>query len=177
MSDHHLSAPQLTVISALSTGATLTAAAHEAGVHRNTINNWRRTSTPFQHALVEAQYDRALYYREKIEAEIDLAIQTLHALLTDPKTPASVRLKAALTIIQTAATPPQPSPQIAAPRYKNAQDPIEPQAPNPSPAHNDLALNTQMHKTAQSPTPKICDNARPFAARDNPTRTGPNAPA
>jgi transposase-like protein len=112
MSDTLLSSQQLAVISALSSGATLTAAAEEAGVHRNTINYWRRNLINFQNALAHAQYDRALYYRDRIEAEADLAIQSLHNLLADPKTPASVRLKAALTVIQTASTPPLPKPHV-----------------------------------------------------------------
>src|ERR1700683_5225373 len=110
--DFGITDQQLAVICALSSGATIIAAAEQAGVHRNTINNWRRNSLPFQHAFAHAQYDRALYFREKIEDQIDLAIQTLHDLLADPKTPPSVRLKAALAVIQTASTPPAPKKQV-----------------------------------------------------------------
>jgi len=46
--DFGLSHQQLAVICALSGGATAIAAAEQAGVHRNTINNWRRNSPPFQ---------------------------------------------------------------------------------------------------------------------------------
>src|ERR1700733_3429390 len=112
MSDYGLSPQQLAVICALSGGATMTAAAEQAGVHRNTINNWRRNLLYFQHALADAQYDRAMLFREKAEDLVDLAIQTVHDLLANPNTPASVRLKAALAIIQTASTPPLPKKQI-----------------------------------------------------------------
>jgi transposase-like protein len=156
MNDIGLSAQQLAVICALSSGATTTAAAEQAGVHRNTILNWRRNLIPFQQGLADAQYDRAIYFRERMEAEFDLAIQCLHQILADPNTPASVRLKAALAVIQTAATPAPPKQQtvlefkkvhLAEPPAESAPNPaqsgihVKPRpfaAPNeiPSPAHN-----------------------------------------
>jgi len=100
MTDSGLSTQQIAVIDALSNGATATAAAAAAGVHRNTINNWRRNNLAFQFAFAHAQYDRALFYRERTESLVDKAYNALEALLADPKTPASVRLKAALYAIQ-----------------------------------------------------------------------------
>jgi transposase-like protein len=104
---------QIAVIDALSSGVTVTEAATLAGVHRNTINNWRRTIPAFQQALADAQDDRAMLVRERAEALVDLAYKTLEALLADPATPASVRLKAALYIIDKVSTPPQPVHQPA----------------------------------------------------------------
>ena len=112
MFDYGLTQQQLAVISALSNGATMAAAAEQAGVHRNTINNWRRNSLPFQQALADAQYDRALYFREKMEDLVDLATEALHAILTDPKTSPSVRLRAALAVLNQAAIPPAPKKQV-----------------------------------------------------------------
>src|SRR5580704_7756090 len=108
MTDYGLSPQQLDVINALSSGATMTSAADQAGIHRNTIANWRRNSLQFQYALSHAQYDQALLVRERIEAHVDLAVQTLHQILTDPQAPPSVRLKAALAVIPAASTPPLP---------------------------------------------------------------------
>src|SRR5690349_9412817 len=107
-----LTPQQLAVISALSTGATVTAAAEEAGVHRTTINNWRRDSVPFKVALNDAQYDRALYFRERCEALFDLAVTAIQEILADPKTPPSVRLRAAQAITQMAVAPPAPKKPI-----------------------------------------------------------------
>jgi hypothetical protein len=90
MCDYGVSPQQFDVICALSSGATITAAAEAAGIHRNTIVNWRRNSPPFQHAFAHAQYDRALFFREKTEGLVDLAFQTLQAILVDPGTPAAV---------------------------------------------------------------------------------------
>jgi transposase-like protein len=111
MTDSGLSPEQLQVIDALSSGANLTDAAAQAGVHRNTIAYWRRNFPRFHVALAHAQYDRALMFRERAETLADLAFETLRAILTDPKAPPSVRLKAAMFIIEKAATPPPPKPE------------------------------------------------------------------
>ena len=112
MLDSSVSCQQLQVIVALSEGLSSTAAAAQAGIHRNTIANWRRNSLPFRESLAHAQYDRALFFREKVEDRIDLAYQTLDDLLTNPKTSPSVRLKAAIFIIEKATTPPPPKQQV-----------------------------------------------------------------
>jgi transposase-like protein len=164
MTDLVLSSQQLTVISALSSGATMTDAAEEAGVHRNTIANWRRNFLPFEHALAHAQYDRALLFREKAEALADLAIQTIQAILVDPKASAGVRLKAALAILQTASTPPEPKKQIVMEieKIKLADKP----QPEESNLHNNAQPTPQappqtVHNSAQQPRnvgPKIGRN-------------------
>src|SRR5215472_7608032 len=106
MTDSGLSTQQIVVIDALSNGATATDAAVAAGIHRNTINNWRRNNLAFQFAFAHAQYDRALFYRERAESLVDQAYVALEALLADPNTPASVRLKAALYVVDKAVRPP-----------------------------------------------------------------------
>ncbi|MGA1994280.1 MAG: helix-turn-helix domain-containing protein [Bryobacteraceae bacterium] len=110
MTDSGLSPQQLQVIDALSSGANLTDAAAEAGVHRNTIAYWRRNFPRFHRALAHAHYDRALMYREQAEALAGLAFEALREILTDPKASPSVRLKAAMFIIEKATTPPPSKP-------------------------------------------------------------------
>ncbi len=154
--DYGLSAPQIEVICALSSGATLSAAAEQAGIHRNTILNWRRNSLPFQFALADAQYDRAQLIREKAESLVDLAIETIQDILTDPKASPSVRLKAALAIVNLATKPPEPQKQVelqieqmtVAPPTP-VHNPAQPQSPDrPSP----LAANPpKTHNSAQHP--------------------------
>jgi len=112
MFDHVLTPQQLQVICALSCGASLSAAADEAGIHRNTITAWRRNLIPFQRALADAQYDRAMLYREKIEDLVDLAVQALQEILSDPQTAPSIRLKAALAVVTVAVKPPEPKQQV-----------------------------------------------------------------
>jgi hypothetical protein len=172
VNDIGLSTQQLAVICALSSGATTTAAAEQAGVHRNTILNWRRNLLPFQQGLADAQYDRALYFRERMEAEFDLAIQCLHQILVDANTPASVRLKAALAVIQTAAAPAPPKQQTVL-EFKKvdlADPPAAESAPNPAqsgihvhprPFAAANEIPSPVHNIAQSPravSPKIGRN-------------------
>ena len=90
------------VIDALSGGANLTDAAAAAGVHCNTVAYWRRNVPPFQAALQQAESDRDLLFRERAVELADLAFASLREILADPKSSPSVRLRAAIFIIQTA---------------------------------------------------------------------------
>jgi transposase-like protein len=175
MTDYGLSPQQLAVICALSSGATMTGATNEAGIHRNTVNNWRRNLIPFQQALASAQYDKAMLFREKLEGLVDLALQTIRDILTDPKASSSVRLKAALAIINTAATPPAPKKQIEldiekvavahAPKlHNNAQSGNCVPTPSSSPA--DSSPDTQ----------PVHNSAQPIAPRTVPPKIGRNEP-
>jgi transposase-like protein len=162
--DYGLSAPQLEVICALSSGATLSAAAEQAGIHRNTILNWRRNSLPFQIALADAQYDRAQLIREKAEALADLAIQTIQDILTDPKASASVRLKAALAILNLSTKPPEPKKQVELQIEQLTVEPPQPATHNPAqPLESEFAeidaflcqgYPSPVHNSAQPAPPK-----------------------
>jgi hypothetical protein len=176
MFDEALSPEQLIVIIALSEGVNLTDAAAQAGIHRNTIANWRRNSLFFREALADAQYDRALFFRDQAEDRLDLAFKTVDSVLNDPKASPSVRLKAAMFIIGKAVTPPAPRKQVpfdvqeirvtkappaqTVPKVHNqAQQPAaQPHAENQPSAHQD-AQNAQ---NAQTPfrreTPKVGRN-------------------
>jgi transposase-like protein len=167
MIDYALTPQQLAVISALSSGATTTQAAEEAGVHRNTVANWRRNEIPFQCAFAHAQYDRALYYREQAVALVDQAFATINQILADPKTPASVRLKAALALIQLATTPPEPKKEvlldiekITLQTHNTAQRPAAQPKPGPAPVPPPQPL--VVHNSAQQPirreSPKVGRN-------------------
>jgi len=94
------------VLALLSAGSTATAAAEAAGIHRNTVGNWLRSSLDFRQALAQAHYDKALVWREKAESLASDALHTVERMLIDPTTPAAVRLKAALAIVGIATTPP-----------------------------------------------------------------------
>ncbi|MCU1260637.1 MAG: Protein translocase subunit SecA [Bryobacterales bacterium] len=100
------------VLLLLSTGSTAAAAAEAAGVHRNTIGHWRRTVPSFQQALAIAQYDRVLHWRDLAEENAAVAITTIREILADPKTPAGIRLKAALAILKECTTLPPQEPAL-----------------------------------------------------------------
>jgi transposase-like protein len=102
-----LNPPQLQVIDALSNGASMTDAAAQAGIHRNTIARWRRNSPDFREALAITRHDRALLYRDRAVELADLAFETLRGVLTDPKSSLSIRLRAAIFIIDKVSTPPK----------------------------------------------------------------------
>lgn len=127
-----LTAVQNQVIATLAGGASLSDAAAQAGIHRNTIANWRRASPEFRAELAQALYDRALLVREQAEALASDALTTIREILTDSKAPASVRLRAALAILQLVSTPP----------------------PDP-PLLGDIVHSNPVHKHAQIPTPEV----------------------
>jgi transposase-like protein len=103
----NLTPQQLQVVDALSGGATLTHAAAQAGIHRNTIANWRRNSDDFREALTHAHYDRAVLYRDRTVELADLAFEALRNVLTNPQSSPSALLRAATFIIEKIATPPK----------------------------------------------------------------------
>jgi transposase-like protein len=80
----YLTPQQIQVANALSSGATLTDAAAQAGIHRNTIANWRRESAVFREALAHAHQDRAALYRDRAIELADLAFDALRKVLTNP---------------------------------------------------------------------------------------------
>jgi hypothetical protein len=149
-----LTPPELQVVDALSNGATLTDAAAQAGVHRNTIANWRLNSPEFREALALARRDRAV--------------------LTDPKSSPSIRLRAAIFIIDRAATPPDseqedtagiadldrfapqtlPDAQNCTTVHNDAQSQPEAEPENASPMHN----FAQSKETYRRSEPKIGRN-------------------
>jgi transposase-like protein len=152
---------QLIVLDALAVGASLTQAAAEAGVHRNTIANWRRETLNFQMALTNAQYDRALAFREHAEELTTKAFATLDEILSDPKASPSVRLKAALAIVNLVTTqmPPQKrvplsiADVVMAPMPTNRPEPPPP--PIPETTHN---LHNEPQPTIRREQPKVGRN-------------------
>ena len=100
------------VIAAIIGGATMKAAAEAAAIRRNTISYWRHTSLLFREALCQAQYDKAIFVREEAENHVTEAFTAIHAILTRPDASDSARLNAAKYIIEKAATPPLPKPEV-----------------------------------------------------------------
>jgi phage terminase small subunit len=95
----NLSPAQAQVVAALAQGRTVTAAAQDAGLNRNTIYNWLH-DPEFKTAVEEAQREYVAILSDGVRDLAALALETLRNLLEDPKTPPSVRLKTALAILQ-----------------------------------------------------------------------------
>ena len=138
-----LTATQEHVLAHIANGATHTAAAASAGVHRNTVHNWL-SSPAFCQALAQAQYQNACFWHDQAKALAQTAMETLRALLTNPDTRDSVRLKAALAILDRVSRTPSyddvpAPPQIHRELHNLAQvDPKTEAAPgeNMPPLHN-----------------------------------------
>ena len=146
-----LTAAQEHVLAHIANGATHSAAAASAGVHRNTVHNWHN-SPAFCQALAQAQYQNACFWHDQAKALAQTAMDTLRALLANPDTRDSVRLKAALAILdRVSRTPayddvPAP-PQIHRNLHNLAQADAEPE---PEPAED----SAHLHNPAQAPDPE-----------------------
>jgi hypothetical protein len=90
---------QARVAYALAAGASISAAAQQIGVHRATIHNWMKDPA-FNQAVGCARLEYAESLRDQLDELGALALDTIRQLLTDPNTPASVRLRAAMSILE-----------------------------------------------------------------------------
>ena len=111
-----LSTVQQCVINALSTGSTLTAAAGAYGVHRVTIYRWMKTCKPFSAALHRARAEFVLARRDDLHQLSNRALDTLLAILDNPRSSPAVLLRTAMFILQRPQLPksgwsmPEPAP-------------------------------------------------------------------
>ena len=138
----------------IAAGNSINDVAKQCRIHRNIIGYWRRTNPAFSHALADAQYDRTLYFRDEAEEHATLAIAVIADLLSNPKIPPAVRLRAALAMLKHATTAPG--------------------APPPSPAEPVVqpAKTESMHNSAQCPTPSSGPGAPPATAAAPIVQTG-----
>lgn len=93
-----LTPTQITVIQALAAGATVTAAAEFASISRPVIYTWLGNHD-FQTALAFARHEFAVSIRDKLQSLTNLALETLEAILKNPKSSPSVLLRATLAIL------------------------------------------------------------------------------
>ena len=101
-----LTVQQLDAIARLAEGQSLTDVAHALGLRRTTIHHWRRTNSDFALALSDAQQDLADTCQHAAQGRATQAWQALDRLLSDDRTPPSIRLKAALYVLTTATSQP-----------------------------------------------------------------------
>ena len=111
-----LSTVQKCVINALAVGSTLTSVAEAYGVHRVTVYRWIKTHKEFGAALRQARADYVLARRDDLFHLSDRAVETVLALLDNPKSPPAVLLRTAMFILQRPQAPqvgwsmPEPAP-------------------------------------------------------------------
>ncbi len=174
-----LTPAQEQVLAHIAAGATVTTAARIAGVHRNTIGNWLRSSPAFHDALEQAHHCQALFWREHSEVLASNAFNCLEEIIDDKRANVNARIKASLAIIQLAGSPLKPCPHPPAPDAAPPAAPaLEPCSQPPAPADPPGAAPTQpenVHKSAQSlpEKPSPAHLVAPPSASPNP-KTGRN---
>jgi hypothetical protein len=119
--EHTTDSPPLTtvqqcVIDALAAGATITAAAEAHGIQRITIYRWMKTCKPFSAALHRARAEFVLARRDDLHLLSNRALETLLAILDNPRSSPAVLLRTAMFILQRPQLPktgwsmPEPAP-------------------------------------------------------------------
>ena len=96
---HEFTSKQLEALEALARGCTVTDAAKTAGVHRSTVHNWCTDITGFRAALRHSKTQTAQRIEDGFQSMATLALDTMRHLLESEKTPASIKLKAAQSIL------------------------------------------------------------------------------
>jgi transposase-like protein len=94
-----LSPAQAQVALSLASGASLSHAAKSSGVGRTTVYTWLKESPAFSSAVEHAKAEYVAALRDRIRDLSAKAINTIDNLLDDPSVHASVRLKAALAVL------------------------------------------------------------------------------
>lgn len=99
------------ILDALSNGATVGQAATDAGVHRSTIYTWMRTDPELSIALDRSRAALQTYSHDELQDISGLAISTIRDLLSNSDIPASLRLRAAQTVLKATGIA-APSPEL-----------------------------------------------------------------
>jgi len=119
--EHTADSPPLTtvqqcVVNALAAGSTVTAAAEAYGIQRMTVYRWMKTLPQFSAALHRARAEFVLARRDDLYHLSNRALETLLAVLDNPRSSPAVLLRTATFILQRPQLPktgwsmPEPSP-------------------------------------------------------------------
>jgi hypothetical protein len=97
--DSKLSAKQISVIDSLIAGSSVTDAAKATGIDRSTVHRWFKSDAQFvaEHNQIRVELVQA--QREKLRSLSDKALETVETLLDDSQASGSLRLRAALAIL------------------------------------------------------------------------------
>lgn len=90
---------QAQVIAALAAGSSISAAAIQAGIHRSTIHNWINSAPDFTAAVESARTEFKETLSDQIRDLSALALQAVQNIIIDPAVNPSVRLRAALAVL------------------------------------------------------------------------------
>jgi hypothetical protein len=196
-----LTSLQQSVVDVLAAGTTLTDAAEAFNVHRVTIYRWMKTSKPFIDALHRGRAEFVLARRDDLYQLSNRALETLMAILDNPKSSPAVLLRTAMFILQRPQLPkkgwsmPEPAPNpdgnklldsaiieqdydslpglynIERDFQNEAENPAEPPA-EPAPATAEATeCNEMQHEN------EICDNVASGPGRPTVLHSCPVPPA
>jgi uncharacterized protein YchJ len=91
---------QAQVASLLAAGSTITDAATQASISRQTIYTWLQSNAAFEAAVTQAQSEYETTFHDQLRRLSQLALDSLERILNDEKAPAGVRLRAALAVLK-----------------------------------------------------------------------------
>lgn len=143
LSNTTLSTAQVDAVATLAAGNSVLVTASQVGVHRATVHNWLKLPE-FKDLLEQARRDHAAFVDAKLREITELALDTIRHTLTDPAVPPSVKLRAALAVIDR---------------------PLFPRSIDPLPQHIDEELTPSSHPgepaflSATCEAPEIARNA------------------
>ena len=100
VSNSSLSPTQAQIVVALAQGKSVSAAARDAGIHRTTVHLWMRDEPEFKAAVHRAKREYIELLNDQLRELASGALQTVRKLIDDPATPASIRLKASLAVLE-----------------------------------------------------------------------------
>jgi hypothetical protein len=123
------------------------------------VHNWIDSHPHFRLALTGAREAKTLFWREQAEGLAAAAIDTIRGLMTDPAAPASVRLKAAQSILNLAIAPP---PEQQCPSLLDFLPNVIAEAP---PAKASEPAPVTVHNSAQSVPEPPAPQAAPRASK------------
>ena len=95
-----LTPTQIQVIGLLSGGASITEAAQQVSIDRATIYRWQQENSAFIAEWNQVRREQLRQIRAELRGLASQAAATLKDLLTDPGTNESVKLKAAVAVLQ-----------------------------------------------------------------------------
>ena len=161
-----LTAVQQCVVDALAAGSTLTDAAEAYGIHRVTVYRWMKNCKPFAAALHRARAEFVLARRDDLHHLSNRALETLLAILDNPKSSPAVLLRTAMFILQRPQLPktgwsmPEPAPDPDGEKLLDSaiiELPAESAASEPPPPADVTPCNTMQHDFL------VCDDVAPLA--------------
>ncbi len=95
-----LTPKQLEVLTALSLGQSVTAAADSIGIHRTTVHHWSRTIPEFRHCLEAAKQSRIDIVRDQMHELTTPSIAILRNVIEDESASPALRIRTALSILK-----------------------------------------------------------------------------